>query len=104
MGVSGPGWNRSVSQAGRQRGLRDIDQQLGHFGLARQLAQQLAQHVLHLVQLLLQRLEIDRLGLLGRELLLELLFLAGQRLQRILLVADVEVPAEQARRRQTAGR
>lgn len=73
--------------------LRDIDQQFGHLGLAGQLAQQLAQHVLHFVQLLLERFEIDRLGLLLGELLLELVFLGDGRLQLILLVADEEIPA-----------
>src|SRR6185312_300419 len=82
-------------QARGLRGLRDVDQQLGHLGLAGQLAQQLAQHVLHLVELLLQRLEVDRLGLLGGELLLETVLLVGQRVEAVLLVTDEEVPADQ---------
>ncbi len=65
-------------QTRRQCSLRDVDQQLRHFRLARQLTQQLPQHVFHLVQLLLQRFEIDRLGLLFGELALQLLFFASQ--------------------------
>lgn len=63
-----------IRQAAGQRGLRDVDDQVRHFGLAGQLAQHLLQHLLHLRELLLERLQIHRTALLGLELGAQLRF------------------------------
>src|ERR1700733_640215 len=60
-------------EAGREARLRDVDQQVGNFRLAGQLPQQRAERALDVIQLLLIEIEVDRLGMLGAELLAQLL-------------------------------
>ncbi len=52
-------------EAGGDAGLRDVDQQVRHFGLARQLPQQRAERALDVLQLALVDLEVHRLRMLG---------------------------------------
>src|SRR3546814_8440932 len=66
---SRPGLEQLVLDAGGQRGLRDVDDQVRHFSLARQLAQHLPQLLLHLRELLLERLQVG-----GATLLLDEVF------------------------------
>src|SRR5690606_20186630 len=61
------GLEQLVLDAGGQRGLGDVDDQVGHLGLARQLAQHLLQLLLHLRELLLERLEVGAATLLELE-------------------------------------
>src|SRR5690606_24930753 len=81
-----------VAQAGGQRGLRDVDDQVRHLGLARQLPQHLLQLLLRLRELQLERLEVRGAALLGLELGAQVGFLAFEPLQRVGLVADEEPP------------
>src|SRR5690606_6002888 len=61
------GLEKLVLDAGGKRGLRDVDDQVGHLGTAGQLAQHLLQLLFHLRQLELQRLEVRGASLLGLE-------------------------------------
>ena len=49
--------------------LRDVDQQVVHFGLARQLPQHRAEGFLDVLELLLVEVQVHGLGVLGAELL-----------------------------------
>jgi len=91
----GSGLEQLRFQTGRQSGLRDVDQKRRHFGLARQLAQQRAQDVAHVVELLLECGEVRDLLLLFVELALELFFLRLATVEFFLLIADDEPPARQ---------
>src|SRR5690606_14643035 len=88
------GLEQLVGDARGQRGLRDVHDQVGHLGLARQLAQHLLQLLLHLHQLELERLEVRGAALLGLELGAQLPLLVLQRLQLGALVAHQEPPRQ----------
>src|SRR6185312_8014586 len=75
--------------------LRNVDQQRRHLGLAGQFAQHLAQHLVHLRELSLQGIQVHHLGLLVFELVPERDFLLLPGCKRVLLAADVEVPAKE---------
>src|SRR5690606_7653462 len=61
------GLEKLVLDAGGQRGLRDVDDEVGHLGAAGQLAQHLLQLLFHLRQLELERLQVGGAALLGLE-------------------------------------
>ena len=76
--------------------LGDVDEQIGHLGLAGQLAQQRAEGALDVLQLLLVDFEVDGLGVLGAELLAQLLLFRLVALQlRALLVPHEEINERQ---------
>src|SRR5690606_8384260 len=81
-----------VGQAAGQRGLGDVDDEVGHLGLAGQLAQHLLQHLLHLRQLLAQRLQVGGAALFALELLAQGGLLALQAQQLVALAADQGEP------------
>ncbi|KAG0945504.1 hypothetical protein G6F31_014449 [Rhizopus arrhizus] len=89
------GLEQLVGQAAGQRGLRDVDDQVGHFRLARQLPQHLLQHLLHLRQLLLQRGQVHRAFLLLGELGTQLDFLRFQASKFLALAADQQHPRQE---------
>src|SRR5205823_10038658 len=62
-------------EAGGEAGLRDVDQQARHLGLAGKLTQQRPEGALDVLQLQLVDLEVDGLGVLVVELLTQLLLL-----------------------------
>src|SRR5699024_547468 len=95
LGIFRLGLEQLGVDAGGPGRLRDVHQQLRHLGLARQLAQQLAQHVLHVGQLLLQGMQIDGLGLFVGKFPLERGLLADRVRQFVLLIAALEIPAAQ---------
>src|SRR5690606_13984262 len=90
----GAGLEQFIGDAGRQRRLRNVDDQVGHLVLAGQLPQHLLQHHFHLGQLLLERLEVGRPPLLALELgaqgLLGALFLG----EDLALLGDEVPPGE----------
>src|SRR5579883_3387734 len=81
-----------LGEPGRKAGLRDVDQQARHLGLARQLAQQGAEGALDVLQLLLVDLEVHGLGVLLAEFIAQRLFLGGELLQARALVVPHEEP------------
>ena len=92
----GLGLEQLLLEPGGQSGLRDIDQQARHLGLAGELAQQRAEGALDVFQLLLVDLEVDGFGVLAAEFLAQLLFFGLVPLQlRALLVPDQEVDTHQ---------
>src|SRR6185437_11228312 len=64
LGLLGLGLEELLLQSGRERGLRDVDQQVRHLGPAGELAQQRAEGALQVLQLRLVDGEIDRLCML----------------------------------------
>jgi hypothetical protein len=89
------GLEQLVGDAGGQRGLRDVHDQLGHFGLARQLAQHLLQLLFHLRELLLQRLQIRGLALQFLEVVALADFVLLQTFERGALGPGHEVPHQE---------
>ena len=83
-----------IVDARRQRSLRNVDDEVRHFGLAGQLAQHLLQLLFHLGQLLLQGFQVRRATLLGLELGAQFTFLALQRFELCALVADEQPPGK----------
>ncbi len=73
--------------------LRNVDQQVGHLGLARQLAQHLPQQFLHFFELLLQLRQVHHLALLEAELVEQFLLLGLVSGQRLALGLHVQPPA-----------
>src|SRR5688572_15214112 len=72
------GLEQLVGDARGECRLRDVDDQVRHFGLAWELSQHLLQLLLHLCQLQFQRLEVGRTALLGLEFGAEVAFGAFQ--------------------------
>src|SRR5690554_894140 len=89
-----PGAEQVVLDAGGDRGLRDVGDQVRHFGAAGKLAQHLLELLLHLRKLLLERLQVGRPPLLLLELRALLRLLPLQSLELAELVADEEPPQQ----------
>src|SRR6185312_4223965 len=82
-------------QAGREPGLGDVDEQIRHFRLARELPQQRAEGALDVLQLLLVDLQVHRLRVLGPELLAQLLLVLLKAIElRALVLPDEHVREE----------
>ena len=80
--------------ASRQCRLRDVHDQVGHFGLAGQLPQHLLELLLHLRQLLLEWFEVGGTTLLGLELGLQVGFFRLQQSKLPLLASHHQRPAD----------
>ncbi|MNC22814.1 hypothetical protein D3C75_708210 [compost metagenome] len=91
-------------QAAAQTGAGDVLEQAGHLGIARQLAQQSAERLLHLHHLLAIGLQIGCLTGLGGELLPERLLLTALLVQLRLQVLEVEVVTQRQHRNQQQDR
>src|SRR5690554_2836127 len=94
LGSLGAGPEQVVLDAGGHRGLRDVGDQVRHLGLARELAQHLLELLLHLRQLLLERLQVGGPALFFLELGALLRLLPFQPLKLAELVADEEPPQQ----------
>src|SRR5690606_35462603 len=88
------GLEQLIGDARGQRGLRNVDDQVRHLGLARQLAQHLLQLLLHLRQLLLERLEVGGPALLELEFTAQFRFALFKLLKLLALVAGHHPPQQ----------
>ncbi len=99
----GQGFKQLHVDAGGQRGLRDVHQQLVHFGLAGQLAEHGLQHVLHLGQLLLVGFQVGGFLLLVFKIGAQRQFLQFHPVKLRPLVLDDHVVADRAQGHQQQG-
>src|SRR5690606_18654285 len=88
------GLEQLVLDAGGKGGLRNVDDQVRHLGLARQLAQHLLQLLLHLRELLLERLEVGGATLLLDELVAQFGLALVELLELVALVAGDHPPQQ----------
>src|SRR3546814_13575457 len=94
LGRFRPGLEQLVLDAGGQRGLRDVDDQVRHFSLARQLAQHLLQLLLHLRELLLERLQVGGAALLLDEVFAQFGLALVELFELVALVAGDHPPQQ----------
>src|SRR3546814_226542 len=94
LGRFRPGLKQLVLDAGGQRGLRDVDDQVRHFSLARQLAQHLLQLLLHLRELLLERLQVGGATLLLDEVFAQFGLALVELFELVALVAGDHPPQQ----------
>src|SRR3546814_104171 len=94
LGRFRPGLEHLVLDAGGQRDLRDVDDQVRHFSLARQLAQHLLQLLLHLRELLLERLQVGGAALLLDEVVAQFGLALVELFELVALVAGDHPPQQ----------